>query len=289
MAKLVVGCGYVGRRLARSWRDAGNKVWVTTRSTIRSREFEQEGFSPIILDVTSNDVAPLPQVDTVVFAVGFDRSQPHGIQQVYVDGLQRVVDRCPSSVQRFIYVSSTGVYGDAQGEWVDEQTECVPIREGGKACLAAENLLRSHPVWQAKTIVLRLAGIYGPGRLPYVTKILQGEPLAVAADGLLNLIHVDDIVRIVCQAERQLAPPELLCVSDGHPVLRREFYESLARLLKRPVPDFEPPVPGSPRAERARSSKKISNDRLVQVLSPNWAYPSYREGLKAIVSAGDWS
>lgn len=283
MAKLIVGCGYVGRRLAKTWRDAGEQVWATTRSAQRARDFEDAGLAPVLLDVTRDHLPAMPTIDTVVFAVGYDRTSPHRIQDVYVNGLQRVIASCPATVERFIYLSSTGVYGHAQGEWVDEQTQCEPVREGGKACFAAENLLRSDPEWKRKTIILRLAGIYGPDRLPQLAKILAGQPLPVAADGFLNLIHVDDIVNIICRIETKLETPDLLCVSDGQPVLRGEFYQHLAGLLQCPKPTFERPPAGSSQAERARGSKKVRNDRLVERIHPDWIYPSYREGLQAIV------
>ena len=292
MSKLIIGCGYVGRRLAVEWRDQGEQVWVTTRRKRHAEEFQALGLSPILLDVTADIMEPLPPVETVVFAVGFDRSSASGIRDVYVEGLRRIVEYCPASVKRFIYISSTGVYGQSAGEWVDEQTLCQPVRDGGIACLAAENLLRNDPSWQDRVIILRLAGIYGPERVPHMAKILNNEPLPVAAEGYLNLIHVDDVVQIICRADRELDPPALLCVADGQPVQRRAFYAFLAGLLGpeqrgREKPSFAAPKPGSTQAERARGSKKIRNDRLVQLLNPDWRYPNYEAGLEAIVAGSD--
>lgn len=286
VARLIVGCGYVGRRLAEYWRSSGDDgVFVTTRSTARSEEFKEAGYKPILWDVTQENSAELPAVETLVFAVGFDRSTGHAIDEVYVDGLRRLIDAC-SHVDRFIYVSSTGVYGQTDGGWVDEDSDCRPNRDGGKACLAAEQLLESHDELASKAIILRLAGIYGPGRLPQAAILQRGDPLAVAADAHLNLIHVDDIVQVIAACE-QLSTPEKLCVSDGEPVLRRDFYEYLAKCLGTASPEFAPPVPGSSRAERSRGSKRIRNYRLVkQVLERldiSFHHPSYREGLAAIV------
>jgi nucleoside-diphosphate-sugar epimerase len=157
------------------------------------------------------------------------------------------------------------------------------VREGGKACFAAETLLRADPKWKHKTIILRLAGIYGPGRLPHVVKIRNREPLPVASEGFLNLIHVDDIVQIIRKTEATLIPPQLLCVSDGRPVQRKDFYQFLADRLGCPPPKFTVPEPGSTQEDRARGSKKIRSDRLVQTLHPEWIYPSYQEGVDAIV------
>jgi nucleoside-diphosphate-sugar epimerase len=127
-----------------------------------------------------------------------------------------------------------------------------------------------------------MAGIYGPGRLPQLEKLKRGEPLAVAADGYLNLIHVDDIVRIISELDRGRRTGTLN-VSDGHPVQRSDFYKCMAELTGSPAPAFETPPTGSSRAARARGSKKISNRRLVKALQSEFMYPSYREGLQAIV------
>lgn len=282
VARLIVGCGYVGKRLAKYWQSLGDdNVFVTTRSASRAHEFERAGFKPIVYDVTEENQVKLPTVETLVFAVGFDRTTGHSVEEVYVEGLRRLLDANPQ-VQRFIYISSTGVYGQTDGGWVDEKSECNPKRDGGKACLAAELLLESHETFGAKTVILRMAGIYGPDRLPMAAVLQRGEPLKVAADAHLNLIHVDDIVRVIAACE-EISTPEKFCVSDGQPVLRRDFYEYLARELGTSQPTFEAAEPGSSRAERARGSKRIKNDRMVAQLKPSFRYPSYREGLTAIV------
>ena len=287
MSKLIVGCGYVGRRLATAWHEQGEVVYVTTRSSERADEFAGFGWRPVLWDITSDSANQdkLPQVETVVFAVGFDRQAAklsgQTIHDVYVGGLNRVLNACPSA-GRWIYLSSTGVYGQSDGAWVDEVSPCEPQREGGKACLAAENLLTSHPLHGKSSVVLRLAGIYGPDRLPQAAKLKRGEVLGVASAAYLNLIHVDDIVQIIGSLD-QITPPMRLCISDGHPVIRGEFYTYLSELLGCPAPKFEAPPTGSTRAERARGSKRIRNRQMMEILSPTLLYPSYREGLQAIV------
>jgi nucleoside-diphosphate-sugar epimerase len=281
LSKLIIGCGYVGHPLAMHWLRHGTEVYVTTRTERRARDLQRQGFQPVILDVTK-PVRELPTVETIVFAVGFDRAAGHSIEHVYVDGLNRVLDACDDQFRKFIYVSSTGVYGETGGDWVDESTPCVPIRDGGKACLAAEQSIAARPDIASKALVLRMAGIYGPQRLPQLAKLQGGEPLGVIADGYLNLIHVDDIVQIIAECDRRV-DPGTLCVSDGHPVRRGDFYNYLAKLTNAPPPVFEPPAADSSQADRARGSKKISNLRLLQQFQRSLLYPSYREGLRAIV------
>ena len=134
--------------------------------------------------------------------------------------------------------------------------------------------------------MLRLAGLYGPGRVPYIKRLQAGQPLAVPQQGWLNLIHVDDAAIAVLAADRWEAPPagpHTFNVCDGHPVVRRDYYQEVAKQLGVPTPSFTPPPPDSPAAARAVSDKRVRNEKLLKTLSLKLAYPTYREGLAAIV------
>jgi nucleoside-diphosphate-sugar epimerase len=284
-AKLVCGCGYLGERIARRWIAAGHEVWATTRSAARAGDLSQIGLRPIVVDMTHPFTFPteMPRLGTVLWAVGFDRSVGQSIEDVYVGGMRNLLEALPSGVERLVYISSTGVYGQPRAEWVDEQTPCEPTRAGGRACLAAEQLLAGHPLGRGR-MVLRLAGIYGPGRIPKMAAIQAGEAIESTESGYLNLIYVDDAVEAVLAAERDVQPPDLFVISDGHPVLRGEFYRELARLLKAPSPRFAAPPLGSSTAERATSDKRVSNRRMLASLRVSLRFPSYREGLAEIVT-----
>ncbi len=285
MSKLIFGAGYLGRRVAQRWRDAGDQVFVVTRSDDKAREFERQGFLPIVGDVMRPaSLAGLPVADSVLYSIGYDRNAGVSRHALYVDGLRAALDALPKETGTFLYISSTGVYGQSHDEFVDERSPCEPVREGGRACLAAEQTLGAHPLGQ-RAIILRMAGLYGPGRIPNSAAIRRGEPIGVAEHGYLNLIHIDDAAKIVVQANRRVRPPRMFVVSDGHPVQRRTYYEELARQLGAPVPRFVAPAADSPGASRAESSKRINNARLVAELDVRWAYPSFREGLAAIVAA----
>jgi len=219
----------------------------------------------------------------VLFAVGFDQGGADTIQDVYARGLENAVRWLPESVGKFIYISSTGVYGKVTEREVDEDSPCEPTREGGKACLAAENELRSSR-FAARAIILRLAGLYGPGRIPRAKEVAARQPIEAPTSGWLNLIHVDDAAKIVLLAEERTPPPRIYVVSDGHPVERRQYYTELAHLLGAPPPRFVSPPANSPAALRAASDKRVNPRRLFAELSPALSYPSYREGLSAIVA-----
>jgi nucleoside-diphosphate-sugar epimerase len=110
MAKLIFGCGYLGLRVARLWKAAGHTVFAVSRSKQRAEDLAREGLRPLVANVTSREPLPIPQeVDSVLYAVGYDRQSAASIHEVYVSGLRRVLDTLPDSVQRVTYISSTGV------------------------------------------------------------------------------------------------------------------------------------------------------------------------------------
>jgi len=286
MSKLIFGCGYLGERVAKLWSDAGDDVCVATRCVERATVLEAEGYKTVVADVANAEtLIDLPSVDTVLFAVGFDRSSDHSIHEVYAGGVKNVLAALPSSVEHFIYISTTGVYGNADGEWVDETTPPNPQRDGGKASLTAEQHIHEMGLG-ANATILRLAGIYGLGRIPYLDKLRAGERIAAPSEGWLNLIHVDDAATIVLAAESattQAVGPRVYCVSDGQPVVRGDYYREVAGLIGADPPRFTAPDADSPAAARASADKRISNAKLCRELGCELKYPSYREGLAAIL------
>jgi nucleoside-diphosphate-sugar epimerase len=290
MRKLVIGCGYLGRRVAALWRAAGDQVFATTRHGDEADRFRAEGLEPIVCDVLDlASLAVLPQVDTVVYAIGFDRSSGATMRAVYVDGLANVLDRIPPP-SRFIYISSSSVYGQSDGGWVDEDWPTEPKEESGQVVLDAERTLFTSSVRRRLRtlnvnipITLRFAGIYGPGRLLRRVAIEKGEPIVGDADKWLNLIHVDDGARVILAAEARGTAGRIYNVCDGAPVRRRDFFAELARLLGAPVPQFvAPPTLGELPAHES-ANRCICNERMIEELQTTVRYPSYVEGLAASV------
>jgi nucleoside-diphosphate-sugar epimerase len=283
-SRLIFGCGYLGHRVAQRWRHRGDVVYAVTRSEARADQLSDEGLQPIVADVTRpGTLSGLPACDTVLFAVGFDRTTGDAIRDVYVDGLRHVLDALPDGTGHFVYISSTGVYGQNDGRWVDEDSSCHPQREGGRACLAAEQLLGQHPRGDSATI-LRLAGIYGPGRVPRLRDLRDGRPIQSPAEGYLNLIYVEDAVTAVDAAAGREGPLEVFNVSDGRPVIRREYFDHIAARLGLAPPQLADPPAGSGRQQRGTSSKRIRNSRMLQQLGVELQFPSYCEGLAAALA-----
>jgi nucleoside-diphosphate-sugar epimerase len=289
MNRLIFGCGYLGLPTARFWLGHGDTVYAVTRSRERSRELESAGVRPIIGDVGQPGSLPaLPLADTVLWAVGFDRTGGGSLRNVYVDALAGVLDTLAPSTGRVVYISTTGVYGSGGDGWIDEDSPCQPERETASASLEAEQLLAAHPLGD-RAVVLRMAGLYGPGRLPYLADVRAGRPLERSPEGYLNLIHVDDAAAVIDAASRRAPVPRTYVVSDGSPVLRRDYYRELARLLKAPEPTFaapqESPSDSDKSTRRGSGSKRVHNARMMRELGVTLRYPTYREGLTAIVSA----
>jgi nucleoside-diphosphate-sugar epimerase len=278
--KLVIGCGYLGSRVATLWQQTGATVFATTRTKERMADIRQASFEPILCDVMdAASLQSLPKVDTVLFSVGRDRKSASSMREVYVTGLENVLQKLPLP-GRFIYISSTGVYGQSAGEAVDEEAATDPADESGRVVLDAERALRRR---LPEAIILRLAGIYGPNRLIRGEALQSGEPIVGDPDKLLNLIHVEDAAAAVLAAEERGRPGAIYNISDDAPIARGEFYRHLARLLHAPEPRFtEEPQPSS---RRARTNRRIVNKRMHDELALNLRYPTYREGLLACLAA----
>ena len=294
MERLVIGCGYLGRRVARRWLKMGDTVFAVTRDPARADEFEQDGIIPLVADIRDHSaLAILPTVDTVLYAVGFDRSGSQSIRNVFVDALGNVLSNVSwGKCSRFIYISSTGVYGQEDGQWVDEESPCQPVREGGLACFDAENLLEREGVLLPdgpafEKCILRLAGIYGPDRIPRREEVRAGKVIAASPQGWLNLIHVDDAARVVVAAADASEFPDLLLVSDGCPLRREDYFKELCRQLDAPPVCFEDPGGDSGRYQRALSSKRVSNQKMLASLDLTLEFPQFSAGLAAILAGGE--
>lgn len=286
--RLIFGCGYLGKVVATRWLAKGHTVAALTRRNADAlRAVGIEPISGDVLDPAS--LSALPAASTLLYAVGIDRSAglplkggtPHGfppipppaMHEVYVTGLANVLAALPACT-RFIYISSTSVYGQSDGSWVDERSATEPTEESGKVVLEAERLLRAK---KPDAIILRSAGLYGPNRLLRKQPVLKGEPLVGDADKWLNLVHVSDAAKAVLLAEEKAAPGETCNVADGTPVSRRDFYTHLAELLTAPAAKFEH------RAEPGAPNRRIDPAKFRAL---GWVpqYPSYRDGLTAAVA-----
>jgi nucleoside-diphosphate-sugar epimerase len=273
MRALIIGCGYLGRRVAAIWRSHGFDVAALTRSTANAEALQQFGLETFIGDVMQpSTLDALPAANVVMYSVGYDRRATHTKRSVYIDGLENVLRHLASRVGRFLYVSSTSVYGQDAGEWVNEESRCAPRTEDGRICLAAEESVRR---FFSPTIVLRFSGIYGPGRLlRRMESIRNGEPIEGNPDAFLNLIHVEDGARILVEVATRVRRGTTYLVTDDKPIRRREYYSLLAQKFGGPEPVFVTETNGA-----GHLNKRCSNARLREELGDVFKYPTIEAGL----------
>lgn len=287
--RLVVGCGYLGERVARRWAETGGAVIATTRRPARAAELAARGLTPAIIDVTAAEpgwtalFATHGVPATIFWGVGFDRGSAATHRDVHVDGLRRLLDAVVAAkgidpLPRVILSSSTGVWGDEGGGVVDESTPPNPSRDAGRVLVDAESLLAGHPAGPGTA--LRFAGLYGPGRLPRIGDLQAGLPIAADPDSWLNLVHVDDAAAVVCLVADALAPRGLYVVADGHPVRRRDWYGTLASLTSSPAPRWDVAAPRSRGAD-----KRVDPTLLFTDLGFRPAHPDPLAALTALVAS----
>jgi len=291
MRVVVLGCGYVGLELARQCRDDHEVVGVR-RSDEGVAAIEAAGAEAVQADVTDPDsLERVPDADALVFAASSGGRGADAAREVYVKGLRTAIEAFgsrESPPDRLVYTSSTGVYGDHDGDWVDESTPLDPTTEKTKVLAEAERIAREEASeYGIDGTVARFAGLYGPDRYR-LSRYVEGP----VTEGYLNMVHRDDAAGAVrhCLTE-DLARDEVVLVVDDEPVSKWEFADWLATQCGEPEPpkrtkDERLADPDLSEAARRRilTSKRCSNDRLRE-LGYGFAYPTYREGYRTAIEA----
>ena len=288
IATLIVGCGYLGRRVARRLVERGERVAALTRSGAKAAELAALGIEPVIGDVLDRAslAGRLPDAERVVYAVAPDAASGVPMRAVAVEGLNNTLRGLGERTGRIVYASSTGVYGGADGGWVDEETPPDPRTASGLACLGGEGELVRHTEGSGVlAFILRFAGLYGPGRIIGRAVLEKGSPIVGDPGKYLNLIHVDDAASAVLAALDRPGGGGTYVIADDRPAERREYYGRVAELCGYPAPRFTPSTTGDPRARREESNKRASNRKLREELGVALAYPDITTGLPAALAA----
>ncbi|PSQ52751.1 NAD(P)-dependent oxidoreductase [Halobacteriales archaeon SW_8_65_20] len=283
----ILGCGYVGLELARRLTSAHEVVGVR-RSNLSA--VEETGATAIEADVTdAASLAAVPDVDRLVFAASSGGRGADAAREVYVDGLETAIDAFAareSPPERLVYTSSTGVYGDHDGGWVDETTAIDPTTEKTTVLAAAERIATEYAAERGiDGTVARFAGLYGPNRYR-LDRYLDGPVTA----GYLNMVHRDDAAGAVAQLLDGVEP-SVVNVVDDEPVSKHAFADWLADECDVDRPDKRTKQErlaagdlSEPAERRILTSKRVSNDRLHEV-GYELTAPTYREGYRAAVEA----
>lgn len=293
---LVFGLGYSGLRIARDRLEAGWRVSGTTRSRERAAALEEAGIQGLVFDGSAPpaptdeavrtalrecthllaSVPPGPEGDPVASRFGDELREGRAERLAWIG-----------------YLSTTGVYGDHGGGWVDESTEPVPGLERTRRRLEAErgweDLAREAG---APLQIFRISGIYGPGRSA-LDGLRSGRARTVIKEGsVFNRIHVDDLAGIVLAGMTRPDRPGIYNVSDDLPAPNHEVQRYAAGLLgMAPPPEvpFEEAGLSPMGASFFAEDRRVRNDRVKEELGYRFRHPTYREGLSALMEGGGGS
>jgi len=288
MRVLIVGCGYVGIPLGVALRAAGYEVFGLRRNPEAEADLNAAGIVPVFADITEPDsLTALPGgVDWVVHCAAAGGTGPGGYRRVYVDGMRHLLAWLDTAratgLSRFVYTSSTSVYGQNDGAWVTEESPTQPGAPTARVLVEAEQvLLNAYRDVGVPAIVLRLAGIYGPGRGYWFKQVLGGQArLEGEGRRFLNMIHRDDVAGAIHAALERGKPGEIYNVVDNEPVSQRDLYGWLSEMLHRPMP---PSVPANEsRRTRGATNKRVANAKLREQLGYRLKFPTFREGFEAL-------
>lgn len=282
---LIAGCGDIGRRVARLWRARRVAVFGLARSPETAARLARQGIVPVPGDL--DDRGALRGLPTRGALVYYFAPPP---AEGEIDPRARAfADAVPDGdePEKLVCMSTTAVYGDLNGGWATEETPAAPGTDRGKRRLDAENVFlawgreRNVPV-----VVLRVAGIYGPGRLP-VEAIRRGTPVLDEADSpYTNRIHAEDLARVCVAAAERGRGGRIYNVSDGVPGTITEYFHAVADLLGLP----RPPAVGRGESRKVlppallsylSESRRIDSRRMREELGVALLYPTLAAGLAA--------
>jgi nucleoside-diphosphate-sugar epimerase len=285
---LILGCGYIGRRLAHHYLGQGARVLGVVRTAESAAALAAEGIPALTLDLAGvpgpEDIAALGLAGAQVFHLA--PPPESGTLDLHTRHLVEAFAR-GGDPARVVYISTTGVYGDCGGDWVDEGRQVKPQADRALRRWDAEQTLGHWRAGHGGTLViLRVAGIYGPGRLP-LERIRAGLPLVRPEEApWSNRIHADDLVTACISAMARGADGAVYNACDGSPSTMTDYFFQVADAAGLP----RPPLISREEAEQQltagmlsylRESRRLCNRRLVEELGVTLRYPSLAQGLPA--------
>jgi len=288
---VILGCGYVGVAVARAGQAAGLRVEALTRNAGRAEELRRLGVSVVLGDLAADTWhgTLAAGAEYVLDCVGAGGGGLAGYEHSYVAGMRSLLawaQAAPAGM--VVFTSSTSVYPQGGGTMVDETAPTAGAGPTGRILLEAEALLQEARAARRCGIILRLAGIYGPGRHHLLDQVRAGAP-EIAGEGThrLNLVHRDDVCAAVMAliAAPGLPPDAIFNVADEAPAPKAEVIRWLAEQTGRPAPRFVGGSASRRHGFAAPPDRIISNARLKRQLGWRPRYPSFREGYAAILSA----
>lgn len=282
---LLAGCGYLGRRMLARLRRQGFEInaLVASEGSAALLENKVDRVIQLDLDQAAWAAPTLPDADQVYY---FIPPPSNGVRDTRITNFLEMLSRS-NRPQRILLISTSGVYGDCDGEWVDESRPAAPVAERAKRRFDAEQQLTT---WclkrEVEHVILRVAGIYGPQRLP-LARLEKRVPMVSESEApWTNRIHVDDLAT-VCEAVMENAPSgEIFNVSDGHPGNMTDYFNRVADAAGLPRPPqislTEAQAQLSPgMLSYLRESRRLDTSKLRAVEGVTFRYPTLDQGLKA--------
>lgn len=291
MRVAILGCGYVGIELGRQLQTDHDVVGVRRSDEGRQR-IEAAGFEAVEADLTEPDtLSAVPNADAVVFAASSGGRGAEAAREIYVDAQRAAIEHFGDRAEppaRYCYTSSTGVYGDHDGEWVDEETPLDPQTEKTEVLARAERVALERPTaYGIDGTVARLAGLYGPDRYR-LSRYLDGP----VTEGYLNMVHRDDAAGAIRYLlDGDYARDDIVLVVDDKPADKWSFADWLADQCGL---DSPPKQTIAQRLEnddlsvtaqrRIETSKRCRNDKL-RALGYEFAHPMFKSGYRETIEA----
>jgi nucleoside-diphosphate-sugar epimerase len=284
MRVLIVGCGYVGVPLGAELVRLGHEVFGLRRNPASENELKAAGISPLFADVTKpEELKKLPrEFDWVVNCVAAG-GDAENYREIYLNGTKNLIEwLAPNPPKKFVYTSSTSVYGQNDGSQIKEISPAEPTTETSKILVETEKVLLGASVQKKfPAVILRVAGIYGPDRGHWFKQFLKNEA-RIEGDGsrFLNMIHQDDLVGCIVAALKNGRVGEIYNAVDDEPVSQKNFFEWLAGTLGKYPPPSGPENFGENR-RRGATNKRVSNRKLKMELGYQFKHPNFRKGYSA--------
>lgn len=287
MSELIFGCGYVGQRLADYYAKGDRDLLGVVRSTASLEMVRGLGINALQADLDQTPMPELPLQDATLFY--FIPPPKSGETDTRVRSLISTFER-QGHPRRVVYLSTTGVYGDCKGEWVREECPANPVAARAKRRWDAENCFQQwHTNTGCELVILRVAGIYGPGKLP-LERLRKGLPLVQKGESpWTNRIHIDDLVQACVAAGERGRDGEVYNVSDGSPGTMIDYFNLLAELAGLPAPPAISLAQAESQLSKGmlsymRESRRVDNNKLRRELGLSLIYPSMESGLPACFS-----
>jgi nucleoside-diphosphate-sugar epimerase len=274
---LIAGCGYVGQATADLFHAAGWDVEGWTASEKSAAALSAKPYPICQVDISNRDrVAERPETfDAVVHCASSRGGGVEAYRQIYLNGARNLLDR----FEKMLFTSSTSVYAQRNGSWVTEESETKPVRETGRVLLETEKVVLSRG-----GAVVRLAGIYGPGRSALLSKFLAGTAMIdPEKDRFVNQVHRDDIASgLLLLANGEWQEAQIYNVVDDEPILQSDCYRWLAKRLNRPLPPIRELTE---QRKRGDTNKRVCNAKL-RSLGWTLQYPTFVEAMEKSILPG---